>query len=143
MAKKLGATHTFNIKDSIDYIEKVNEITGGGVHYAIETSACEENFNNSLKILRNAGTLVGIGAILRPFEFDYGTFNMKNLRMIATNTGESSYTPCLNKLISLYREGRYPFEQLNSYYKLDNINQAFEDFANRKIIKPVILLDEE
>ena len=143
LAKELGATHIFNIKDDESYIDRINSLTEGGVHYAIEATGYIPNVNASLKILRIAGTYVGIASILQPFEFDYGTFNMKNLRMIATNTGEGSFTPCLNKMLSLYKEGRFPFERLNTYYKLDDINQAFEDFKNKKVIKPVLLMNED
>jgi aryl-alcohol dehydrogenase len=43
------------------------------------------------------------------------------------------------RLIELWKAGRFPFEKLVSDYRLDDINQGFEDSKSGKTIKPVII----
>jgi aryl-alcohol dehydrogenase len=41
------------------------------------------------------------------------------------------------KLIDLYLGGRFPFDRFVSKYKFEQINQAIDDQARGKVVKPV------
>jgi aryl-alcohol dehydrogenase len=41
-------------------------------------------------------------------------------------------------LIELYRQGRFPFDRMITFYPFDQINQAAEDSAKGKAIKAVL-----
>ena len=41
-------------------------------------------------------------------------------------------------LLNAYRQGRYPFDRLVSFYDLNNYAQAFADMESGEVIKPVI-----
>jgi aryl-alcohol dehydrogenase len=41
-------------------------------------------------------------------------------------------------LIELYRQGRFPFDRMITFYPLDKINQAAEDMEHGRVIKPVL-----
>ena len=45
------------------------------------------------------------------------------------------------RLISLYQQGRFPFDKLIRTYPFLEINQAVEDVEAGKVIKPVLLMD--
>jgi aryl-alcohol dehydrogenase len=41
-------------------------------------------------------------------------------------------------LIELYRQGRFPFDRMISFYPFDQISKAVEDMEKGKVIKPVL-----
>ena len=42
------------------------------------------------------------------------------------------------RLIELYKQGRFPFDKLVTFYKLEDINTAVEDTEQGKVIKAVL-----
>jgi aryl-alcohol dehydrogenase len=42
------------------------------------------------------------------------------------------------RLIDLYRQGRFPYDRMISYYPFDDINKAVEDMEQGRVIKPVL-----
>jgi len=38
----------------------------------------------------------------------------------------------------LYRQGRFPFDRMITFYPFDEINRAVEDMAKGRVIKPVL-----
>ncbi|MCF8120751.1 MAG: NAD(P)-dependent alcohol dehydrogenase, partial [Deltaproteobacteria bacterium] len=44
------------------------------------------------------------------------------------------------KLIELYRQDRFPFDRMISFYPFDEINRAVEDMEKGLVIKPVLKL---
>ena len=63
LAMELGATHTINRKEEQDIGGKIkNEITLGGVNYAIDTSGVPDFVKKALASCRVMGTAVVLGA---------------------------------------------------------------------------------
>ena len=44
------------------------------------------------------------------------------------------------RLLDLHLQGRFPFDKLIGFYRLDEINQAAEDSEKGKTVKPIIRL---
>jgi aryl-alcohol dehydrogenase len=44
------------------------------------------------------------------------------------------------KLVELYRQGRFPYDKMITFYPFDEINQAVEDMEKGRVIKPVLRL---
>ncbi|MBN2122889.1 MAG: NAD(P)-dependent alcohol dehydrogenase, partial [Deltaproteobacteria bacterium] len=42
------------------------------------------------------------------------------------------------KLIELYKQGRFPFDRMITYYPFEEINKAVEDMEKGRVIKPVL-----
>ena len=138
LAKELGATTTINsLKE--DVLEKIFSITKKGVHYSLETTGRAEILRQSVDCLRSLGTAAVIGA--PPIGTEV-SLDVKTIRQERTITGviEGSSNPqtFIPMLIDLYKKGMFPFDKLNVYYSLEEINQACEDAKNGKAIKPVI-----
>ena len=53
--------------------------------------------------------------------------------------GSSVPQQFIPRLLDLWREGRFPVEKLTRRYGLADINQAFEDSAAGRVVKPVIV----
>ena len=43
------------------------------------------------------------------------------------------------QLVQLWQEGRFPFEKLVRDYRLEDINEGFDDSRRGETIKPVIV----
>ena len=52
--------------------------------------------------------------------------------------GDSVPDVFIPRLIELYKQGRFPFDRLITFYKLDDINKAVEDTEQGKVIKAVL-----
>jgi aryl-alcohol dehydrogenase len=52
--------------------------------------------------------------------------------------GDAVPTLFIPKLIDLYRQGRFPFDRLITFYPFDQINQAAEAMEHGRVIKPVL-----
>jgi aryl-alcohol dehydrogenase len=46
------------------------------------------------------------------------------------------------KLIEYYQKGLFPFDKLVTYYNFEDINQAFEDTKNGKVIKAILKMND-
>jgi len=47
------------------------------------------------------------------------------------------------KLITLWRQGKFPFEKLVRYYPLADINRAVADSESGATLKPILVIDPE
>jgi aryl-alcohol dehydrogenase len=48
----------------------------------------------------------------------------------------------LPRLIDYWRQGRFPFDRLLTFYRFDQIARAFDDVRNGRVIKPVLRMEE-
>jgi aryl-alcohol dehydrogenase len=142
LARELGATHTINAKEK-DVLEEIMRITGKGVKYAVEASGRPENTRLAVDSLSVLGNAVQVGGSPQGTEvtLDLNTIlferNLNGFLM-----GESVPQLYIPMLIELYKQGKFPFDKLITYYTLDEINQAIEDSKKGTTIKPVIKLDQ-
>ena len=135
LAMELGATHTINSQHE-DVASRIMEIAGGGVDYAVETSGDSKMYRLSMEMLNPYGTLALLTGISGPASLPGGR---KTLSIIQGDAVPQRFIP---KLISLYREGWFPFDRLLKFYKFREINKAISDSKRGKTIKPVLQIDE-
>lgn len=138
LAQQLGATHVINARHT-DVVQTIKELTDGGLDYGVDCSG-------SPQVLRQATDSLAIGGIVAlvggtPTDTEV-TLNMNKLLFDKTVSGvvQGNSIPKLfiPKLIELYKQGRFPFDKLLTFYDFDQINQAVEDMKSGKVIKPVI-----
>jgi aryl-alcohol dehydrogenase len=55
--------------------------------------------------------------------------------------GDASPSLFLPKLIDYWRQGRFPFDRLLTFYPFHDIARAFEDIEAGKVIKPVLMME--
>jgi len=137
LARELGATHTIR-GDASDVPRQVIAATGDGAQYALDTTGVPEVITGAVEALRATGTLGLAGAgsrevVLAPSALSGG----KNLMGILE--GDAVPQVFLPRLISLWRQGRFPFDRLLRTYPLSRVNDAERDAASGATIKPVLL----
>jgi aryl-alcohol dehydrogenase len=138
LAGELGATHTIDAREA-DVLATIQQLTGGGADYTLETTALPKVFRQAVEALRPLGVCGLIGAA--PYGTEV-TFDMTSLLMGRAIRGilEGDSVPDLfiPRLIDLYLQGRFPFDRLISYYDLAQINEAAADAEAGRVIKPVL-----
>ncbi|MCF8541121.1 MAG: NAD(P)-dependent alcohol dehydrogenase [Aurantimicrobium sp.] len=139
LAKTLGATHTFNGADA-NLKEKIIEATGGGAHYAMDTTGNMKVVRLSNDILRIGGTtaLVGLSVPGTPVELDHmGMLDGRNI--IGVVEGAAVPQVFIPELIDLYHAGKFPFDKMVKEYPFADINMAFHDSHVGTTVKGVVV----
>lgn len=141
LAVELGATHTINYREVEDVVEEIKKITGGGAHYTVETTAVPKIVNQGLYGLRVLGTCAIVGAT------GDVTLNVQNALMAEGKTmkgfieGNSVPKLFIPKLVKYFKNGKFPIDKLVKKYDFEDINQAFKDSHEGKVIKPILMIE--
>lgn len=141
LAKELGATHTTNAR-STDTSKELLRLTGGrGVDYILDTTAVPKVLVNLASALAIRGTLALVGAARPGTEapFEIGASLVRGWTFKTIVQGSSVPQDFIPRLVGLWRQGQFPVEKLTRTYKLDQINEAFEQSASGAVVKPVIV----
>lgn len=139
LARELGATDVIDAT-STDALEAIRAMTGGGVDYAMDTTAIPQVLRQAVDCTHNRGecAVVGGAPLGTEFTLDMNTMLFgRKLRGVV----EGSSTPqvFIPKLIALQKAGLFPFERLCTVYDFDRINEAVEDTERTgKAIKAVL-----
>jgi aryl-alcohol dehydrogenase len=140
LAKTLGATHTINSNNE-DAVERIREITGSGVNYALDTTGNKFVFSQMTKSLGTLGhgALVGAAAPGTESPVDIGSLLLTGLKISMVIEGDSVPQTFIPQLISLYEAGVFPFDKLIKKYDFADINEAFADSESGETLKPVVV----
>ena len=141
LARELGATHVVKASEGpLD--EALLAATGGrGVNYVLDTTAVPAVLTAAARALSIRGTLALVGAAApgtaAPFEI--GLSLVKGWTFKTIIQGSSIPQQFIPRLVTLWEQGRFPFDKMIRNYKLDDINRAFSDSASGATIKPVVI----
>lgn len=139
LAKELGATHTINAKSTADVTAAVREFTGGGSHYALDTTGVPAVTRGAVDALRAAGTCVMVGVAMGDITIgSSGFLDGKTLKGVIE--GDAYPAEFIPKMVEWHRRGQFPIEKLVKTYRLDQINQAQHDSESGATIKPIFVL---
>jgi aryl-alcohol dehydrogenase len=135
IARKLGATHTVLGGPQVNVAEKIREIVPGGVGYAFDNTGRVDSNQQALESLAAKGCF-GFCAI--PAEAPkMSNVMLRGLSIRGIVQGDSVPDTFIPYLIELHVNGRFPFDKLVTKYPFEKINQAIEDQAAGKVVKPV------
>jgi len=145
MARKMGATHLINARVQ-DPLETILEITGKhGVDCAIEAAGCEEAMEVAFKSVRDGGGLCVLAGNLPSSKFiSIDPMDLiKGKRIVGTWGGESQPDQDIPLYANLYLAGKLKLEALITHeYRLDEINQAFNDLGQGKVGRTLVKMQE-
>lgn len=140
LAAELGATHTVLADGQTDVVARLREITGGGAHCSLDTTAVSAVLRQALDCLGPLGRcgFVGGAPLGATLEVDVRDMmlNGKTLRGIVE--GDSNADVFVPDLIRMQAQGRFPFEKLTKIYPFEAIEQAIADARAGTTIKPVL-----
>jgi aryl-alcohol dehydrogenase len=139
LAKELGATQTINSKEVGNVVEKIIEISNGGVKYAVETSGVPQVLRQAVDSTQSLGITAVVGAPPMGTSVELDHFGLI-LEKTVTGVVMGSSVPqiFIPQLIELYKQGKFPYDKLLKIYDLEEITQAAEDSKSGKTVKPVL-----
>lgn len=138
-AETVGATHTID-SGQVDATAELMEITGSGLNFALDTTGLGTVIRSAVDALAPRGTcgILGASALGTEITLDEVHFMSGGRRLIGIVEGDSQPDTFIPELIDLYRNGRFPFDRLVTYYELDRIADAFHDCEALTTIKPIV-----
>ncbi|MFJ2007236.1 S-(hydroxymethyl)mycothiol dehydrogenase [Streptomyces chartreusis] len=142
-ARKLGATHTVNSKDT-DAVEAIRELTGGfGADVVIEAVGRPETYKQAFYARDLAGTVVLVGVPTPEMKLELPLLDVFG-RGGALKS--SWYGDCLPSrdfpmLIDLYLQGRLDLDAfVTETIALDDVEKAFERMHHGDVLRSVVVL---
>ena len=133
MARRMGCDHVID-SSRVDPVDEILKLTGGrGVDAAIEALGTQATFEACLRVLRPGGTLSSLGV--------YSTDLKIPLAAFAAGLGDHTIVTSLcpggkermRRLMAVIESGRVDLGAMVTHrFKLDDIEQAYELFANQR-----------
>jgi alcohol dehydrogenase len=142
LARELGATHTINASDP-QAVDRVKELTRGGVHYAFEMAGSVKAMELSYKITRRGGTTVtaGLSNPQHLFSIPHVSIVAEERTIKGSYLGSCDPARDIPRYIEWYRAGKLPVDRLLSErIRLDDINAAFDRLADGKSVRQIVQL---
>jgi aryl-alcohol dehydrogenase len=117
------------------------DITGGGAEFSLECVGNPKVLRQAVDVLPRLGVCGLLGVVPPGTEVSLDMDLIMNGRTVKGILGGDAIADLfIPKLIELYKQGRFPFDRLITFYPFDEINQAVEDMAKGKVMKPVLRL---
>ncbi|GGM66743.1 aryl-alcohol dehydrogenase [Halarchaeum rubridurum] len=142
-ALELGATDVVNPDEVDDVVETLDGLVGG-LDYALETTGVAAVAEQATDALGQRGTLgiIGAPALGTEASYDVNDHILTGRNIVGVAEGDSDPQQFIPDLIDLYRRGKFPFDELVTYYDFDEIEQAVADSESGETIKPVLRVSE-
>ncbi len=138
LAMELGATHVLESRGA-ETLAEIRRITGGGSHFALETSAVPQVFRIAVDGLRGLGTCVLVGSARAGTEVSFEMPVLQGGRTVrGVVQGDSRPRDFIPRLVDLFMAGQMPFDRLITRYDFADINRAAADATSGATIKPVL-----
>ena len=134
-AKKLGATHIINTKES-DAVKKIMSICNEkGVDSIIDFVNAPPTVKMDLSLIRKRGNIILVGLFGGSVELPLVSVPLKAI------TIQGAYTGNYNDMIELIKLAQRGVINpiVSKHYKLDDANTALDDLKNRKIIGRAVI----
>lgn len=144
LAEELGATHTINSKRD-DVVASIKHITGGiGVDYAIEATGVKEAMELAFSSIKDLGTAVIAGNLKHGEKICIDPFDLiKGKKLLGTWGGETKPERDIPLYAEMYLSGKLRLDKLiTTKYGLEDINDAFADLENGKVMRALIGLSQ-
>jgi alcohol dehydrogenase len=140
LARRLGATDTFNARDP-DCAAAVRDATDGGVDFAFESSGAAAALTTAYAAVRRGGSMITTSLPPTDAEFAFNIYDLV--------AGEKTVRGCymgtcvprrdIPRFLALYERGLLPVAGLKSgLLRLDEINEGFDRLADGRVARQVI-----
>ena len=141
LAESLGATHVIDTSDGSNIGQSLRALVPHGVDYIVDSAGVPALVSQALEGLAKLGTL-GLVAVPptpeRKLELPWLSMLLAGQKVQGFIEGNSQPDLFINRMIDLYRQGRFPFDRLIRTYDFADINKAVDDQHSGTTIKAVL-----
>ena len=139
MATQFGATDVVDASGG-DVVEKIRDLTNGGVDYSFEAIGTKETAEQAFAMLQAGGTATIIGMIPQgtKIELDGPSF-LRERKIQGSSMGSNRFRTDMPRYIEFYLQGRLKLDEMVSQrLGLGDVNDAFEDMKQGTVARSVI-----
>jgi Zn-dependent alcohol dehydrogenase len=141
LARAVGATDCFDAREP-DMVQKVLELTQGGVDYAFEISGSLAALDTAQKITVRGGEVVGVGV-----GKSSATFTVPHLPWVCEERvlrgsfmGGGVPQQDVPRYVDMYLKGRLPVDQLRSeQITFEQLNHGFDQLRTGAVVRQILL----
>ena len=139
LAAKLGATDLVNPNDG-DPVERIMDMTGGGVHHAIECLGLKVTAEQCFQMLAMGGTATIVGMVPFGEKIElHGWDFLRERKIQGSSMGSNRFRVDMPRLIELYMQGRLHLDDwVSDRITLGEINEGFRAMKEGKVVRSVI-----
>ena len=141
LARQLGAHHAFNAADE-GFIEKVRDVTGGGVDFAIETAGSPRALDTAYAVTRRGGTTIAAGMPGPDAKFTISHLSLAGEERTLKGSYMGSCIPSrdIPRYLSLFRDGKLPVDRLMSRsIGFGELNEALDRLDDGTTVREVLI----
>ena len=142
VARRLGATHTF---ESEDALARVLDVCPGGVDVAVEASGLTDVMVAAVRSVRARGgsaVVIGNARHGQVMRIDPGEFN-QGKRLLGTWGGDTVPDRDITRYCRLLESGLIDLTPMTQRrYRLDQATEALADLEAGRVVRPLIVMDE-
>ncbi len=141
LALELGATAVIDPKAESDVLARIKELSGGGVNYAIDTTAIPSVAGTALEALLPLGMLgmVGVPAPDAMLPASMMSMLVRGVGAKYIVEGDADPKEFIPRMAAWYLDGKFPFDRLIKKYPFEQINEAAKATETGEVIKPVLI----
>lgn len=141
-AAKLGATDLINPRDG-DPVSQVKDLTGGGVHHALEVVGQKITAEQAFGMLRSGGQAIIVGMLPAGVKIELNGLDfLREKQMRGSVMGSNHFRLDIPRIIDLYVQGRLQLDDwISAKIRLTDINEGFAAMKAGKTIRSVIRFD--
>lgn len=143
VARELGATHLVNSR-SEDAVEAIRAATGGaGTDYSVDCIGLPDAVRAALECLQSPGVCASVGfqGIPNEMVLDQGSL-LFGRSLVGVIEGDAVPQDFIPRLLALYREGRFPFDQMVTTFPFEQISDAIDQVHRGEVTKAVLLFEQ-
>ncbi len=139
LAAKLGATDLVNPNDG-DPVERIMEMTGGGVHHAIECLGLKTTVEQCFRMLAMGGTATVVGMVPFGEKIElHGWDFLRERKIQGSSMGSNRFRVDMPRLIELYMQGRLHLDEwVSDRISIEEINDGFRAMKEGRVVRTVI-----
>jgi len=141
-ARELGATHSVDASSG-DPVEKIKELTGGGVDYSFEAIGLKIAAEQCFDCLARGGTatIIGMIPVGQKVELDGRSF-LGEKKIQGSSMGSNRFRVDMPRYLDFYRQGRLKLdEMITRRGRLEDVNEAFRAMKAGEVARTVLMFD--
>ena len=143
LAESMGATDVINARDTNDPVAEVRELTGGGVHHAIEAIGLKETAEQAFRMIRRGGTATIIGMIPVGSMVElHGVDFLAEKKIQGSRMGSNQLRTDMPRLVDFYFADKLKLDSMiAAHLTLDQVNEGLAALESGETARSVIMFD--
>lgn len=142
LARHFGATDVIDASTG-DVAQQVIEMTGGGVHHAIEAIGLKVTAEQAFAMLRRGGTATIIGMIPVGTMLElHGADFLAEKKIQGSLMGSNRFPVDMPRFVDFYMSGRLDLDAMIARrIRLEQIDEAFAELRSGELARSIVMFD--